>query len=162
MGTRAWTFPSRSMSAIACLGQSTLAIKRATVNRRMNRSLVCLAGAVILLCSATPAQDEGRQAYYSTCPDFQHSVIRSVLYIEVPEADLLRWAKAKPHPKPSTQPQALHVRVQVEGEGVFCAQALDGPPDKQKTAVESAMRWRFKKNRGDFKSNLMGTLTFRF
>jgi hypothetical protein len=80
----------------------------------------------------------------------------------VPEPDLLKWAKEKPHPKASTQPQVLHIRVQVEGERVFCAQALDGPSDKQKIAVESAMRWRFQKNRGDFNSDLIGTLTFRF
>ena len=128
----------------------------------MNRSLVCLAGAVVLLGSATCAEDAGGKGYYSTCPDLEHAVIRSVLYKEVPEADLVNWAKAKPQPKASTQPQVVHVRVQVEGERVFCAQALDGPPDKQKAAVESAMRWHFKKNRGDFNDDLMGTLTFRF
>jgi hypothetical protein len=52
--------------------------------------------------------------------------------------------------------------VQVEGERVFCAQAVDGPSDKQKDAVDAAMQWRFKKKRGEFKDDLMGTLTFQF
>jgi hypothetical protein len=128
----------------------------------MNRSLIWHAGAVILLCSATWAHDESGEGYYSTCPDLQHAALRSVLYREVPATDLLKWAKAKPQPKARIQPQILHVQVQVEGERVFCAQALDGPSDKQKIAVESAMQWRFKKRRGDFDDYLRGTLTFRF
>jgi len=94
----------------------------------MNRSCICFAAAVILVRSAIRAQDDG--GHYSTCPELQHAVVRSVVYKEVPEPDLLKWAKAKPHPRASTLPQVLHVRVQVEGERVFCAQALDGPADK--------------------------------
>ncbi len=130
----------------------------------MNRSLICLAASVILLCSATRAQDEVNKGYYSTCPDLQHAVVRSVLYKEVPETDLLKWAKAKPRGPELTgdQPDVVHVQIQVDGERVFCAQALDGSADKQKAAVKLAMRWRFKKNRGDFNNYLIGTLTFWF
>jgi hypothetical protein len=52
--------------------------------------------------------------------------------------------------------------VQVEGERVFCAQAIDGPSDKQKAAVDAAMQWRFKRKRGEFKDDLMGKLRFQF
>jgi hypothetical protein len=85
-------------------------------------------------------------------------VVRSVVYNEVPEPDLLKWAKTKPHPRASTLSQVLHVRLQIEGERVFCAQALDGPADKQRAAVKSAMGWRFKSDRGDFNGNVIGTL----
>jgi hypothetical protein len=126
----------------------------------MNGSCICFAAAVVLVCSAIRAQDDG--GHYSTCPDLQHAVVRSVVYNEVPEPDLPKWAKAKPHPRASTLSQVLHVRVQIEGERVFCAQALDGPADKQRAAVKSAMGWRFKSDRGDFNGNVIGTLTFRF
>jgi hypothetical protein len=40
--------------------------------------------------------------------------------------------------------------------------AEGGPPEKQKAAVDAAMQWKFKKNRGDFYGDLMGTISFRF
>jgi hypothetical protein len=129
----------------------------------MNRLLICLVGAVVFLCPNVLAQtnlDEG--GFYSTCPALKDAVFRSVVYKEVSERKLRKWATLRANPKATGQPQLVHVRIQVEAEGVFCAQALDGPPDKQKAAVESAMTWRFKKNRGDFNSDVIGKLTFRF
>jgi hypothetical protein len=75
---------------------------------------------------------------------------------------LLRWAAVKVLPKKTPHPETLHVQLKVEGERVFCAQAADGQPEKQKSAVDAAMRWKFKKKRGKFKDDLTGTLTFRF
>jgi len=103
----------------------------------------------------TPSQ------HYSTCPDFEHAVIRNVGYVEVSESKLLKWADVKVYPKQTSTPEIVRVNVQVEGETVFCASALSGPADKQKLAVDSVMRWHFKPNRGDFKYYLMGTLSFR-
>jgi len=99
---------------------------------------------------------------YSTCPDLEHAVVRSVGYVQAGEPDLRRWARVKVSPKKTSRPDTVHVQVQVEGERVFCAQAIDGPSDKQKGAVDAAMQWRFKKKRGEFKDDLMGTLTFQF
>jgi len=87
--------------------------------------------------------------------------MRSVLYNEASESKLLKWADAKVYPKRTSTPEIVRVNVQVEGETVFCASALNGPADKQKLAVDSVMRWHFKPNRGDFKHYLMGTLSFR-
>jgi hypothetical protein len=99
---------------------------------------------------------------YSTCPDLEHVVVRSVGYVQAAETNLRRWATTKVSPKRTPRPDTVHVQVQVEGERVFCAQAIDGPSDKQKDAVDAAMQWRFKKKRGEFKDDLMGTLTFQF
>lgn len=99
---------------------------------------------------------------FSTCPDAQHAIMRSVLYAPATESELLKWAKSKTYPKATTNPEVIRVQVHVDGDHVFCAQALDGPNSKQKAAVESAMRWQFKPNRGEFKNYVMGTLTFQF
>jgi hypothetical protein len=89
-------------------------------------------------------------------------VVRSVGYVQATEPELQKWATVKISPNTTSRPETVRVQVQIEGERVFCAQATDGPSDKQKAAVDAAMRWRFKKKRGEFKDDLMGTLTFRF
>jgi hypothetical protein len=99
---------------------------------------------------------------YSTCPDLEHAVVRSVGYVQAAETNLRRWSTTKVSPKRTPRPDTVHVQVRVEGERVFCAQAIDGPSNKQKDAVDAAMQWRFKKKRGEFKDDLMGTLTFQF
>lgn len=99
---------------------------------------------------------------YSTCPDLEHAVVRSVGHVPAADTTLRRWATVKVAPKKTSRPETVHVPVQVEGERVFCAQAIDDPSDKQKAAVDAAMQWRFKRKRGEFKEDLMGTLTFQF
>jgi hypothetical protein len=89
-------------------------------------------------------------------------VVRSVGYIQATETELRKWAKVKSSPPKTSSFESVHVQVQVEGDRVFCAQATAGPSDKQKAAVDASMQWRFKKKRGDFKDNLVGTLTFHF
>ena len=34
--------------------------------------------------------------------------------------------------------------------------------EKQKAAVDAVMQWKFKRDRGAFKSDVMGTVSFRF
>jgi hypothetical protein len=104
----------------------------------------------------------GDLRYYSTCPDLGHAMLRSVVYVDAPEPELRRWATVKVFPKKTSHPETVHVQVQVEGEQVFCAEASNGPPEKQKSAVEAAMQWKFGKKRSDFKNDLVGTLTFQF
>jgi hypothetical protein len=108
------------------------------------------------------AESTSELGHYSTCPDLEHAVVRSVAYVQAAEAELRRWATVKVSPGKTSHPETVHVQVQVEGERVFCAQATDGPSDKQKPAVDAAMQWKFKKKRGEFKNDLMGTLTFQF
>jgi len=125
------------------------------------RRLVVVLGVAAISAPLSAWSQDASERGYSTCPDVEHAVIRSVLYREVTEPKLLKWAKVKVYPKKSTVPEIVRVRIQVEGERVFCAEALDGPAVKQKIAVDSALRWRFKKNRGDFNDSLIGTLRFR-
>jgi hypothetical protein len=112
--------------------------------------------------SELPSVISSEPGGYSTCPGLEHAVVRSVGYVQAAETELRRWASVKVSPKKTSRPETVHVQVQVEGERVFCAQAVDGPSDKQKDAVDAAMQWRFKKKRGEFKDDLMGTLTFQF
>lgn len=111
---------------------------------------------------ASDAESSSEHGHYSTCPDFEHAVVRSIGYIPATETELRKWARVKISPKLTSHPETVHVQVQIEGESVFCAQANDGPSDKQKAAVDAAMQWRFRKKRGEFKDNLTGTLTFQF
>ena len=108
------------------------------------------------------AESTSEHGHYSTCPDLEHAVVRSVGYVQATETELRRWATVKVSPRRSSHPETVHVQVQVEGGRVFCAQATDGPSEKQKPAVDAATQWRFKKKRGDFKDDLIGTLTFQF
>jgi hypothetical protein len=124
-------------------------------------TIVILVATLTRVIAAT-AGESGDKKYYSTCPDLERAVVRSEGYVQATEPELLRWAKSKESPKMTAKPDTVHVQVQVEGERVFCAQALDGPHAKQKAAVEAVMHWRFKKNRGEFKNDLIGILTFRF
>jgi hypothetical protein len=122
-----------------------------------------LANVVIAKASgASDTESNGEHIHYSTCPDLEHAVVRSVGYIQATETELRKWAKVKISPRMTSHSETVHVQVQVEGERVFCAQANDGPSGKQKAAVDAAMQWRFKKKRGEFKDDLMGTLTFQF
>ena len=114
------------------------------------------------ITSELPSVISSEPSGYSTCPDLEHAVVRSVGYVQAAETNLRRWATIKVSPKSTSRPDTVHVQVQVEGKRVFCAQAIDGPSDKQKAAVDAAMQWRFKKKRGEFKDDLMGTLTFEF
>jgi len=100
-------------------------------------------------------------AGYSTCPDLEHAVVRSVGYVQAAETKLLGGLGLR-FRRRRNPVATVHVPVQVEGERLFCAQAIDGPSDKQKAAVDAAMQWRFKRVRGEFKDDLMGTLTFQF
>src|ERR1700676_3023396 len=111
---------------------------------------------------ASGAESNRERGHYSTCPDLEHAVVRSVGYIQATETELRQWAKIRISPRKTSHPETVHVQVQVEGERVFCAQSNDGPSDKQKADVDAAMQWRFKKKRGDFKDDLMGTLTCQF
>jgi Carboxypeptidase regulatory-like domain len=112
--------------------------------------------------AASDAESNREHMHYSNCPDLEHAVLRSVGYIQATETELRKWAKVKISPRMTSHPEMVHVQVQVEGERVFCAQANDGPSDKQKAAVDAAMQWKFRKKRGEFKNDLMGTLTFQF
>jgi hypothetical protein len=134
-----------------------------------DKSLVIVASIAFLLSGLFGQEFHGSDAesttdlsHYSTCPDLEHAVVRSVAYVQAAETELRRWATVKVSPRKTPHPETVLVQVQVEGERVFCAQATDGPSDKQKPAVDSAMQWEFKKKRGEFKNDLMGTLTFRF
>jgi hypothetical protein len=77
---------------------------------------------------------------YSTCPDAQHAMLRSVGYVQATETELLKWAKTKKYPARTTEPETVEVQVQVDGKTVFCAQALSGSPEKQKVAVDAVMK----------------------
>ncbi len=102
------------------------------------------------------------QTHYSTCPPFADAIRRNVAYVDATEAELRRWATKKVVPKSVGAREIIHVQVQVEGQAVFCAQSLHGSPAKQRAAVEAAMKWKFKQQRGNFKDNLIGPLTFEF
>ena len=121
-----------------------------------------LSGSFLQELHASDAESTSEHGHYSTCPDFEHAIVRSVGYVPAEETELRRWARVKVSPRKTSHPETVHVQVQVEGDRVFCAQATDEPNDKQKPAVEAAMQWRFKKKRGEFKNDLMGTLTFQF
>jgi hypothetical protein len=110
----------------------------------------------LLLILATPSPN------YSTCPALQDAVLRNVGYVSATEGELRHWAKKKVVPKSFGATETIKVQLQVEGEKVFCAEALNGSPEKQKAAVDAAMKWRFQKNRGSFKSDLMGSITLGF
>jgi hypothetical protein len=111
----------------------------------------------------SPAQThEISQQNYSTCPDFEHAVVRNVAYMQVNDSALLKWAAVKIYPDSTSTKEKVRVELQIEGENVFCAQALNGSEEKQKAAVDAAMHWKFKKKRGDFKQDIMGVLTFNF
>lgn len=88
--------------------------------------------------------------------------MRNVAYLVVPESKLRKWAIIKPEPNVSKSAERIHVLIEVEGENVFCATAINGPAQKQRSAVEMAMQWKFKKDRGDNNSSVAGTLTFSF
>ena len=82
--------------------------------------------------------------------------------MRVKESALRRWATAKIYPDTTSTKEKVRVDLQIEGENVFCAQAVNGSAEKQKAAVDAAMLWKFKKERGDFKQDIIGTLTFDF
>lgn len=132
----------------------------------MRNNVIVIAALLLFAAYALPQalskEIQDSSGFYSTCPDFEHSVVRSVAYVEASKSELIKWAINKPKPEMTARPETVRVRVQVEGERVFCAQALNGPPEKQKDAVGAAMKWRFKKDRGDFKSCVIGQLEFRF
>ena len=118
---------------------------------------------VILLCGQELLQAQANDSgVYSTCPDFDHAVMRNVVYLPASEAELRKWAVVKPAPSASATPELIRVNIQVEGERVFCASALNGPVEKQKAAVDAVMQWKFKRDRGAFKSDVMGIVSFRF
>jgi hypothetical protein len=133
---------------------------------RLKSSFVFLV--LALICLPVAAQHSGareivlRDGKYTTCPELKDAVIRSVGYVGASEPELLKWAVSKPRPKITSKSELVRVQVQVEGQRVFCAEALDGPLEKQRAAVEAAMAWKFKKNRGEFKDYLMGVIEFRF
>ena len=85
-----------------------------------------------------------------------------MVYVNATEAELRRWAAKQVDPKNSGVRESVRVQVQVEDQIVFCAQALDGSPAKQKAAVEAAMKWEFRRKRGEFKDYLLGPITFEF
>jgi hypothetical protein len=124
------------------------------------RWVVVFVAAVICAPLSTWSQTEADR-YYSTCPDSAHAVVRSVAYKLVTESELIKWATVKVYPK-KTSSDLVSVWIQVEGERGFCAEALGSPVDKQKAAVDAALQWRFRKNRGDFNDDVAGTLSFRF
>ena len=119
-------------------------------------SLVFMTAPLVAQSPQTP------QPHYSTCPDFEHAVVRNVVYMRVKESALRRWATAKIYPDTTSTKEKVRVDLQIEGENVFCAQAVNGSAEKQKAAVDAAMLWKFKKERGDFKQDIIGTLTFDF
>src|SRR5262249_15606614 len=104
----------------------TSRLNRATI-LSMFRSVGCI-GVLTVVSSLTLAQPPNEPAYYSTGPHLRDALVRDVAYVNASEAQLLKWAKVMPRPKAAKQAQTIHVRVQVEGEEVFCAQAVDGPP----------------------------------
>ncbi len=127
-----------------------------------NRLLSSAIGFLLLQATAAIPQLEPSKELYTTCPDFEHAVIRDVAYIEVSNADLLRWASKRVYPPPQGVPETINVLLEIEGDHAFCAAALNGAKEKQKAAVESALKWRFKKKRGDLKRDITGNLSFRF
>jgi hypothetical protein len=102
------------------------------------------------------------QTHYSTCPAFEDAIRRNVVYVDATEAELRRWASKQVVPKNAGAREKITVQVQIEDQAVFCAQALDGSPAKQKPAVEAAMKWKFKRKRGEFKEYLLGPIVFEF
>lgn len=100
--------------------------------------------------------------YYSTCPPLEQAVYRNVVYTTASEKQLHRWATTKPSPARTEHPRPLKVMVYVEGAVPFCAQALDGPLEKQKAAVDAVLKWKFKRKRGDSKNDVVGTVTVVF
>lgn len=92
------------------------------------------------------------QTHYSTCPPFEDSLGRNVVYVNATETELRRWATKRVVPRSMGAREIIKVQVQVEGLAVFCAQSLRGSPAKQKAAVEAAMKWEFKQKRGNFKT----------
>ena len=110
----------------------------------------------LLLLFAAP------QTHYSTCPAFEDAIRRNVVYVDAKEAELRRWATKKVDPKSFGAREKVAVQVQVEDQSVICAQALDGSSVKQKSAVEAAMKWKFRRKRGEFKDYLLGPITFEF
>lgn len=122
-----------------------------------------LAIGLIILCNQ-PLRGMQSEAVsgYSTCPSLEQAVIRSVAYVSASEKELRKWATFKPNPSATGSAELIRVKIQVDGERVFCGQALNGPIDKQRAAVTTAMQWQFKKHRPPFKNYLMGEVGFRF
>jgi hypothetical protein len=119
----------------------------------------------ILLCGQALLLAQGKleqNSLYSTCPEAEQAAMRNVAYVVVSEPQLRKWATVKPNPLASDKPEPISVLVEVEGERVFCASALNGPAQKQRAAVDTIMLWKFKKDRGDFKDDVIGTITIRF
>ncbi len=120
-------------------------------------------GLLLALRVVCMAQDvDSKAVSYSTCPDGEHLAMRNTAYLPATEENLRKWAVKHPEPKRSSNPETVGVRVMVEHERVFCAQALYGSHEKQKAAVEAAMKWTFEASRGDFNDNVEGELTFEF
>jgi hypothetical protein len=125
--------------------------------------MIALFGPAMLL--ATLCQEAPSQSAYTSCPPAVSRGILSDGYSGVSDSELLQYAtkKSKPKMPPNCRCEGeILVSVLVKDDRVFCATALNGHPLLQKAAVEAAMLWRFKKNRGDFKNNITGTLKFRF
>jgi hypothetical protein len=100
---------------------------------------------------------------FSTCPEEMYK--RNTGYVLADPAELVKYAEVKVWPAlPESCRCEGSVRVQifVERDRVFCANALDGPPQLQDAAVKAAMQWRFKKKRPAFKEDIYGVLTFGF
>ena len=102
---------------------------------------------------------------YSTCPPTQQMMKRNVGYVEVGTRELMSYAKVKIQPEKPLSCRCkgqVRVMVMVEGQRVFCAAALDGHPLLQKAAVDAAMKWKFKRERPEFRSEIYGVLIFEF
>jgi hypothetical protein len=70
--------------------------------------------------------------FYSTCPPFEDSLRRNVVYVNATETELRRWATKKVVPKSMGAREIIQVQVQqVDGQTAFCAQSLHGSPAKQ-------------------------------
>ena len=119
----------------------------------------------LLVIQSVTALPKDSLPVYSTCPvlTFDEAVRQNVAYAEVSTSALMKRAKTKFKPETPVSCKCagrVKVQVNVEGERVICATALNGPQTLQEAAVKAAMQWRFDERLNP--SDVTGVLVFDF
>jgi hypothetical protein len=110
----------------------------------------------------TPTAVRVEGATVTTCPPLNGVLQQNEHYVPAPPAELKRYVthSLSGHcPANAKCERAVTVHVFVWGPRVWCASAEKGSLLAKQAAVGAAMKWRFEKGRGPWKSNLVGNVT---